>query len=267
MTVCVIHAITPREAVQIVQNLIKTGPDFTFKGVHTLSTRAFVKLLSLEGIAREAICSVLGRMLHLPIRQGYYVNVANTQFHQQVGNLEHLAFGALDDGTRLFPLKELSSFEADLLRWDDLVKSAVFDEWIVNGDRLPNNMAFERGGIFWLFDHDEAFTGHMSAATPVSPQLLTILARGKSELELHRIRHHAMKVVEGYEQIDWDEVYDCLRVKKEGRCMKLYFDKQIHFLKARMPEMHNILTQDLGIKQAELFSAVHKNVKNQNHDH
>lgn len=240
-----------------------------FGDIHTDqgAKRAFVKLLSLEGIAREAICSVLGRMLHLPLRQGYYVNVANTQFHRQVGNLEHLAFGTLDDATRLFPLKELASLETHLLKWDDLLKSAVFDEWIANGDRLPNNMAFERGGVFWLFDHDDAFPGHVGPATPVSPQLLSLLARGKSELELHRIRHQAMDIVRSYAEINWDEVSDCVRVTEEGKCMKLYFDKQIHFLKARIPEMRDLLTKDLGIKQAELFDSLQKNVKNQNHEH
>ncbi|ACE85854.1 HipA family kinase [Cellvibrio japonicus] len=210
-----------------------------FGDIHTDqgAKRAFVKLLSLEGIAREAICSVVGRMLHLPLRQGYYVNVANTQFHRQVGNLEHLAFGTLDDATRLFPLKELSSVETDLLKWDDVLKSAVFDEWIANGDRLPNNMVFERGGVFWLFDHDEAFPGHVSAATPVSPQLLALLARGKSEFDLYRIRQQAVDIIEAYKKIDWHEVYDDVRIKEEGKCMKPYFDKHIHFLKARIPEM------------------------------
>lgn len=227
---------------------------------------AYVKLLSLEGIAREAICSVLARRLHLPVRQGYYVGMGNTKFHGQVGNMESLAFGTLNDFTRTFRLKELSGFEVDLLKWPDLLKSAVFDEWIANGDRLPNNMAFERGGVFWLFDHDEAFPSHVNPDTPINPHLLSLLARDKTEIDLYRIRNQAAKVVEDYESIDWDEVYAQVRAT-EVTCLEKYFVKQIAFLKARIPEMRNILTQDLGIRQIEIFSSEpQQQAKNQNHE-
>lgn len=107
----------------------------------------------------QAICSVLARKLHLPVRQGYYVSLLSTPFYGKAGNIESLAFGTLHDFTRLFRLKELSGFEAESLKWPDLLNSAGFDEWIANGDRLPNNMAFERGGVFWLFGHDELSRG------------------------------------------------------------------------------------------------------------
>lgn len=226
---------------------------------------AFVKLLGLEGIAREAICSVLARMLHLPVRQGYYVSLVHSQFHGQAGNLESLAFGTLHDSTPLFRLRDLPGFEAELLKWPDLLESAVFDEWIANGDRLPNNMASEKGGLFWLFDHDEAFPGHVSASTPVGSQLLALFAKDKAEFELHRIRHQALEFVKRYEQIDWDEVSNCVRVA-EFKSLEKYFLKQIAFLKARIPEMRSILTQDLGIRQKDFFSDPQKNLKNQNHE-
>lgn len=226
---------------------------------------AYVKLLGLEGIAREAICSVLARILHLPVHQGYYVSLVHSQYHNQAGNLESLAFGTLNDSTRLYRMRDLSGFETELLKWPDLLKSAVFDEWIANGDRLPNNMAFEKGGVFWLFDHDEAFPGHVSASTPVGSQLLALLSKDKAELELHRIRNQALDIVKSYEQINWDEVYSFVRVK-EVTSLEKYFEKQIKFLKARIPEMRNILTQDLGIKQKDFFSDLQKHLKNQSHE-
>jgi hypothetical protein len=245
------------------------GKGVTLRGdIHTDqgSKLAFVKLLGLEGIAREAICSVLARKLYLPVRQGYYVSLVNTQFHQQAGNVESLAFGSLHDFTRLFRLKDLASFEAELLKWPDLLKSAVFDEWIANGDRLPNNMAFERGGVFWLFDHDEAFPGHVSAATPVNPHLLALLAKDKTEFELHRIRNQALEVVETYENVDWDEIYSFVRAA-EFKYLEKYFVRQIKFLQARIPEMRNILIQDLGIKQTELLlNDPQKKLKNPRHE-
>lgn len=227
--------------------------------------RAFVKLLSPEGIAREAICSVLAKILHLPVRQSYYVNLVSTQFRSQAGNIEGLAFGCMRGFTPLFRLRDLSSFESDLLKWPELLKSAVFDEWIANGDRLPNNMAFENGKVFWLFDHDEAFPGYVSPSTPVSPQLLALAAKDKSEIELHRIRNQADDIIDSYRNLDWNEIYYCVRAA-ELKFLEKYFVKQINFLKARIPEMRNILTQDLGIKQKDFFSDSQKTVKNQNHE-
>lgn len=227
---------------------------------------AFLKLLSLEGIAREAMCSVLARRLHLPVRQGYYVSLGNTPFLRQAGNIEGLAFGCMHGFAPLFRLRDLPSFETALLRWPDLLKSAVFDEWIANEDRLPNNMAFERGGIFWLFDHDEAFPGHVSPNTPVRSQLLILLAKDKTEIDLHRIRNQALDIVKSYENINWDEIYSDVRAK-EFKILDSYFVRQINFLKARIPEMRTILTHNLGIKQTELFTSdIKNNVKNQNHE-
>jgi hypothetical protein len=184
----------------------------------------------------------------------------------QTGNVEGLAFGCMREFGLLLRLKDLASYEIELLKWPELLKSAVFDEWVANGDRLPNNMAFEKGGVFWLFDHDEAFPGHVGASTPVSSQLLALLAKDKAEFELHRIRNQAMEVVKSYEQVDWDEIYSGVRAT-EFKSLEKYFVKQIKFLKARILEMRNILTQDLGIKQAELLlSDPQKNVKNQNHE-
>lgn len=93
-----------------------------------------------------------------------------------------------------------------------------------------------------------------------------MLAKEKAEFELHRIRNQALDIVKSYEQVNWDEIYHCVRAT-EFKYMEKYFVKQIKFLKARIPEMRNILTQDLGIKQTELFASdSQKHPKNQNRE-
>jgi hypothetical protein len=211
--------------------------------------KAFIKLLSVEDIAKEALCAVLARKLHLPVQQPYYVSMINTEFDGH-GNMESVAFGLLYDLTPSFRLNNIQGVETELYNWPDLLRSAVFDEWIANRDRIPNNMVFEKNGLFWLYDHDEAFPSYVSVSTPVNPQLLAINAKNRSEFELYKIREDAMKIVDEYMEINWDEIYELLRIDEISGA-KNYFMKYINFLRARLPEMRNILTQDLGIKQAE----------------
>jgi hypothetical protein len=238
-----------------------------FGDIHTDNgvKRAFLKILGFEGIAREVFCAVLARKLHLPVRPAYYVDMSNTRYHQY-GNLESLAFGSLYDLTPARRLNQIMEFEAELLKWTDLLPSAVFDEWIANGDRIPNNMVFERGGVFWLYDHDEAFPGYIGESTPSNSQLLMLAAREKSEFELVRIREQAMKIIQEYELLDWQEIYELI-LAKDFPYLRIYFEKYIRFLQNRTPEMRKILTLVLGIKQNEFtFDARRKNLKNQNYD-
>lgn len=73
-------------------------------------------------------------------------------------------------------------------------------------------------------------------------------------------------IARDYDSINWDEVSHCVRAT-EVKFLERYFVKQINFLKARIPEMRNILTQDLGIRQSDFFSSnPEKNAKNQNHE-
>ena len=213
--------------------------------------RAFIKVLSIENIAKEAICSVLARHLHLPVQQAFYVSMINTEYSGQ-GNVEDVAFGMLNDRMPSLRLTNTQGIEDKLLKWPDLLRAAVFDEWIANRDRIPNNMVYERSDLFWLYDHDDAFPSYVRPATPVNPQLLAIAAKGKTEFELFKIRDDAMRIVGDYKLIDWDQIYIYLNISTIPSA-RFFFDKYVSFLKERLLEFRNILTLDLQIKQSELF--------------
>lgn len=223
--------------------------------------RAYIKLLNTENMAREALCNVLARKLYLPIQPAYYVNMNNTDYSGgKSGNIDGMAFGMLNDKTPSFSIRTIP--EEDLRAWSDILPCAVFDEWIANNDRVPNNLVFDKNNVFWLFDHDDALKGHVRPETPVGPQLLAMYARGKSELELHRIRNNAMKFVIGYEEIDWNEIRTSL-VVEQLTSSKSHFERYIKFLKDRIPYMQDILSHDLAIKQQDLNLPLSKDTKSQ----
>lgn len=245
------------------QEKVSSGRGLTLLGeigVGQDRKRAFIKILSFENIAKEALCAVLARKLHLPVQQPYYVSMSNTEYHQQ-GNIDSVAFGLQNDMTPSFRLNSIQGIENELYKWPDLLRSAVFDEWIANRDRIPNNMVYEKSGVFWLYDHDDAFPGYVNPSTPINPQLLELVARDKSEFELFKVREDAMQIVNEYETLDWHEIYTYLRTEDVPQT-KQYFAKYINFLKARIPEMRSILSQDLGIKQTEIsFSTMSMQTK------
>jgi hypothetical protein len=76
--------------------------------------KAFVKLLSIENIAKEALCAVLARKLHLPVQQPFYVSMVNTEYSGR-SNIENIAFGSLNDRTPSFKLNSSQGIEEELI--------------------------------------------------------------------------------------------------------------------------------------------------------
>ena len=99
---------------------VKSGKGKTF--LAELATdqgrkEAFVKLLSVEDIAREAICAVLARKLYLPMLQPYYVSVDRVTLGGHVPrNSINVAFGLEAD---ILPTFRITDFqiEEELSKW------------------------------------------------------------------------------------------------------------------------------------------------------
>jgi len=215
------------------------------------SVRAFIKLLTIGDIAREAICAVLARKLRLPVPQPYYVSIDPAITDLPLRNHHNIAF-ALE--AELFPnprIRDIDSFRNELLNWPELYACAAFDVWIANRDRLTNNLLFAGGHDFWMIDHYEARPSYVQASSPVGSRLLELLSQGKSEFELYRIRDGLMSKAEEYSSIDWDEIRTLVQRPELPECSE-HFDKYIHFLKERTNHMMVILTTDIGVKQRSL---------------
>jgi len=125
---------------------------------------AFIKVLPAQQIVSEVAASLLGRALKLPIPTPYLVrvtksslplsNVWNNVFNDVIAFATEQA-----PGSQFYRYIEAGSVGMERLRkWHMFKKTALFDEWIANGDRHRGNILFNGVDKFWLIDHSHAFT-------------------------------------------------------------------------------------------------------------
>ncbi len=214
---------------------------------------AFLKLLRLEDIAREVLCAVLARMLGLPIRQAYYVYVEPSYVPgHRAGNRHNLAFGLERE---FYPTFRIANDQINEVvnRWPEALVCGVFDEWIFNTDRLPKNLLYSDIRTYWMIDHDEALPNSAQPEEVCYSQVLHVLADGRTELELHRIRRDALSVVERLNNIDWNDVRTYVLLPDVATYgINIHVEKYIRFLSSRIKYMPDILTQSLGIRQLNM---------------
>jgi hypothetical protein len=167
---------------------------------------AYLKLLKIEDIAREALCAVLARVVALPIAQAFYVYVDPVYVPGHLsGNIHKLAFGLEQDHFPAFRIAD-DQIHDEIRRWDEALVCAVFDQWIFNEDRLPKNLMRASNKVFWLIDHDEALPNSAHADDVCNSQILQVLGEGKTELELHRLKREVLYVVDRFKNINWRDV-------------------------------------------------------------
>ena len=218
---------------------------------------AYIKILSIEDIAKEAICAVLARKLHMPVPQPFYVGADPINTGHIVGNVHHIAFALQEEQLPMLRIRDLGSIQKEILHWPELYSCAVFDAWIANRDRLPHNLLYEGNNSFWMIDHEEALPGFVASNTSVGTQLIEIIKTNKSEHELYQIREKLLLLAEQYEGIDWDDIKRLVRFSDLPGSEK-YFDSYISRLRERSSNIKQILTQELEIKQLSMNFKISK---------
>lgn len=215
------------------------------------SVPAYIKLLNIGDVAKEAICAVLGRKLGLPIPQPYYVQVDPSFTGHQLANIHGVAFGLHAELILTPRIHDIALMRAQLRQWSELGKCAVFDAWIANRDRLPQNLLFEGNNGFWLIDHEEALPRHLSPMSPIGTQLFDLIKEDKSEHELYQEREKLARHAEAINQVDWKELIELVRPEHLPESDK-YFGEYVVLLKERAENMYKIITAELGIKQMSI---------------
>ena len=213
--------------------------------------RAFIKMLPINNLVKEALATALARNLNLPVKEPYYVNVSSIT--SSLKNPEEVAFGTVQG---LMPVQALREGVPRLLRaWPELLPAGVFDLWIGNGDRIPNNILCEGKGVFWLIDHDDAFPEYLSPDEVCGTQLLDIAIGGLSEFEVHKLRKNARGLIRRYAEIDWHEIASQVNPDMIPGCGR-HYRKYVDFLKQRVSSMENMLDKvfDIGRRKAMMPS-------------
>lgn len=243
-------AIPPLEPVSTQKGTTFRAPIYDAQGTRRL---AYLKLLKIEDIAREALCAVLASMVGLPIAQAFYVYVEPAYVPGHLtGNTDNLAFGLEQE---YYTTRSIANDQVhdEIRRWPEALACGVFDEWIFNGDRLPKNLLFASDGVYWMIDHDEALPNSAHVDDVCNAQILQVLREGKAELELHRLRRDALNVVERFKNINWSDVTHLVLPPDLAMSgIESHIEKNIRFLRQRIEHMPDILTRSLKLKQLDL---------------
>lgn len=218
-----------------------------------------MKLLPLETIAKEALCWALARALGLPVAQAYYVFVhpeyveGFTEDTKRLpGNPENLAFGVEEVGMMSNRIENRRAVEKRIENWDQALACGVFDEWIFNRDRIPNNLLFAGKNSFVLIDHDDALSPFASVDTHSGSEVLRKLSEGKSEFERYALQREAEKILEDIRNVDWKQILQMVLHENVAEIEPTMFKKHIEFLRQRAEVLPglvhlSLLTQQVGL--------------------
>lgn len=86
--------------------------------------RAYIKILNIGDVAKEALCAVLARKLHLPVPQPFYVQVDPSYTEMGAGGI---AFATEEELVPFPRIVDFEFLERELLKWSEVNKCATFD--------------------------------------------------------------------------------------------------------------------------------------------
>lgn len=129
------------------------------------SIRTVIKPCSPEELAKEAFANALAKALGLEAPEQYIVDVNNFGEWERRCNQRYVYASSLVHSWSTYHLR-LLRFTLDsadpLLKWKKLPLAVLFDEWIANGDRTPQNLLFSGVDQFMLIDNEQGFPEHLS---------------------------------------------------------------------------------------------------------
>lgn len=164
----------------------------TWKGsiqTHFGQKVAFIKVLPNNQLISETACALLARALGLNVPPPYLVRVHKEQLRQSrkwgKDETEKICFGSeeidhLSLARILFPKRKGKSvpvhpsvmikIRQQVAACEGFQETAIFDEWIANGDRHEGNLLWD-GRKFYLIDHSHSLTGGKWKVTSLIPDV------------------------------------------------------------------------------------------------
>lgn len=174
---------------------------------------AYIKVGSRPQLFAEIACARIGRALGLPIPAPYVVAYEPGDLPGNTLDTDGLAYGSaamqLVSFARWLRVPDNDDPINALQHWPQLLASAIFDEWVANVDRNPNNILFNGLDTCYLIDHAEAFGGASwpvmgldAQATHSDNYLLRAFRHNNTEFNEARVRRQANRDATQYHQID-----------------------------------------------------------------
>ena len=138
-----------------------------------------------------------------------------------------------------------------MLKCKQLINCAVFDCWIGNADRFPQNLLFDGSSEIRLIDHDDALPDYLLPRMPIKCQLIEMLAADMPEIELHRFKKNMLSLLPKINEIDFQDLKQSVpySLVENG---EVELDRALSLLQSRLPMMNMLLNSALGIGQYDL---------------
>lgn len=169
---------------------------------------AYFKIIPPREVLVEAICSLIAKQLGLPTPEPYLL-VMSEAICPPNGNPSIPAFATVDARSPSFRQYvrnnqlQLSAIVELLKKWNKLVHTATFDEFIGNTDRQVGNLLYD-GKDIMLIDHGLAIRQTHLADRPNAENILFSLMQNDDEITRARHRKNAYTELPAYGNIPFN---------------------------------------------------------------
>lgn len=245
-------AVSPVRRVDSVRGSVLRADIYT----NSYRRKAYLKFMPIETIAKEALCWALARTLGLPVLQAYYVALHPgdiEDFSENPGNFpgnsKNLAFGLEEADISLNRVENRRVVEARIGAWKHALACGIFDEWIVNSDRIPHNLLFAGENNFILIDHDDALPAYASAEIHSTSDILRKLSEGTNEFEQHALLRDADQLLKEIRNIDFQQILKMVLHENVPEIDHTIFSQHIEFLRQRARVLPDIVSQGVRSEQ------------------
>lgn len=218
---------------------------------------AYVKILDLRQIVIECLCSVIGRLLEIPIPKPYIVLIELGVLPG--GNGERMYGFASEEVDYPSIKRQLNDTNQeivlDLINRSICMRVASFDEWIANDDRNLGNVLFDGSDSYFFIDHGKSLPFGVPENLDIAINKLLYLYTCFLERPQLEIRYFGVAKPSIYDfiQLNTGKVVDDLKIRELLNDEEAEFIKK--FLADRTRFLENMIAKKLNLnfKQFELI--------------
>jgi len=211
----------------------------------------YVKSVVPRTLAVEVICSIIGRMIGLPIPRPAIVRVTSESLNSVTSDQVFFGSESIDnpDLKKWLSKDEVATMKR-LHNWSKLLDAGCFDEWIANADRHGGNILYGGGSNFSLIDHSEALPTGLPVSKPAPANIvLSVAAENKTAKQLQDLYGKAKTCSYPFAGTAIQtEVQNILKAV----CDHTTVEDLIDFLHQRVHSLLILISQRIGYKQDHL---------------
>lgn len=222
--------------------------------------RAIIKLSAGDKLVTELALSTLARNAGIPTPVTYLTRINQSYLPSGVNSSSGYGIASVDAGYNM-----LSSVTRDdeetykrLEKWSGVYDCAAFDTWCAVSDRLPDNLLCKGDKEFIVIDYDDGISDPYTPGYSGKNGIIRLLAANTDntdELSRYRMKQElAASIAKFNDRLSWEELDTQMQPVASAIPGA---DKLLHgiktFLSARLKHTSRIFSEQLGIRQRELF--------------